>query len=174
MIKTLIAMAAFAILMTSAIKNTPANSYRVKRVLTPIGKIELAAVLRDGHYAVFGTFPSKKKLAVAWAQVALENGQGKKTFNHNLGKITSGKDRPYYIQRHRFRAHNNFNQGAEDYWRVVKKLCSRSLPFFEKGDPYSAALVLRSCGYYQADKHRYGLAMVKLYRLASKELIPLL
>lgn len=148
------------------------SSNRVERVHTPIGKAELAAVLRDGHYAVFGRFPSKKTLGVAWAQVALENGQGYWTYNYNLGKITSRKTRPYYVQKHRFRSHKNFNQGAADYWRVVKKMCSKSLKYFKEGKPYVAAQVLSSCGYYGANRHRYGLAMIKLYRLAKIEVLP--
>ncbi len=141
---------------------------------TPIGEPELAAVLRDGHNAVFGYFPSKKRLAVGWAQVALENGRGKKTFNHNLGKITSFGTRPYYVQKHRFRAHNNFREGAEDYWRVVNKMCKRALPHFDKGDPYTAAQILSSCGYYEADKYKYGKSMQWLYNYANKKVLPVL
>lgn len=148
------------------------KGYRVERKLTPIGKVEMAAVLRDGHYAVFGYFPSDKRLGVAWAQVAIENRQGLEVYNHNLGNITSVKSRPHYVKKHRFRAHKNFAAGAEDYWRVVRKMCRKSLKHFDKGEPYQAARVLKRCGYYGANSDKYGKAMVWLYRYARRKVLP--
>jgi hypothetical protein len=148
------------------------DSNKVARELTPIGKPELAAVLRDGHYAVFGYFPSDERLAVAWAQVAIENRQGLEVYNHNLGNITSGKNRPYYVKHNRFRAHKTFSDGAIDYWNVVKKLCRSSFKHFDKGEPYQAAQVLKRCGYYGADSDKYGKAMVWLYNHARGQVLP--
>jgi len=148
------------------------DTNRVPLELTPIGKPEMAAVLRDAHYSVFGYFPSKRRLAVAWAQVAIENRQGLEVYNHNLGNITSGKDRPYYVKRNRFRAHKTFSDGAIDYWNVVKKMCSRSFKYFNKGQPYQAAQVLKQCGYYGANADRYGKAMVWLYNYACAQVLP--
>ena len=151
-------------LITIVLALTIKPTYRVKKKHTPIGKVELAAVLRDGHYAVFGDFPSKERLQVAWAQVALENGQGYMTYNHNLGKITSSKYKPYYVQRNRFRSLKNFQDGAKLYWKVVDRLCSKSLQYFDNGRPNAAAQQLHSCGYYGADAKLYGKEMSKLYR----------
>lgn len=150
---------------------TDTCSFRVKRVLTPIGKPELAQVLRNGHFAVFGHFPSEKRLATAWAQVAIENRQGLEVYNHNLGNINSGKLRPYYVKRNRFKAHRDFHDGAKDYWRIIRNMCSSSLRYFDRGQPYRAAQGLSACGYYGANKHKYGLAMMALYKTAMWEAI---
>lgn len=131
----------------------------------------MAAVLRDGHYAVFGFFPSDERLGVAWAHVAIENRQGKEVYNHNLGNITSSKKRPYYVKRNRFRAHKTFIAGAIDYWNVVKKMCRRSFKHFDKGHPYRAARALKRCGYYGADSDKYGKAMVKLYKRSRRKVL---
>ena len=142
------------------------KSNKVEKIHTPIGKLELAAVLRNGYYAEFGRFPSDNVLAVGWSQVALENGQGKITFNYNLGKITSPKTYQYYVQRNRFRALSDFQEGAALYWRTINRLCSRSLIYFETGNAYSAAQILYGCGYYGANPKRYGEEMVKLMSTA--------
>ena len=148
------------------------KSFRVKRVKTPIGKPELAAVLRDGHLAALGHKPNKKRLAVAWAQVALENRQGKEVYNYNLGNITSSKSRPFFVKRNRFRAHRNFNEGAADYWKVVHKMCKRSLKYFDRGQPRLAARQLYRCGYYKADPNKYANSMLWLYRYANRKVLP--
>jgi hypothetical protein len=148
------------------------NKYHVKRVDTPIDVVGLAKVLKEGHKKAFGVYPSDKRLAVGWAQVALENGQGKIIHNHNLGFINSGKKRPYFIKKHRFKAHKTFLEGATDYWKVVHKLCKSSLIYFDKGQPYNAAQRLKSCGYYGADADLYGKAMIKLHHKAKTKVIP--
>ena len=148
------------------------SSHRVERELTPINQVELANVLREGHRNVFGSYPSRNRLAVGWAQVAIENRQGLETYNHNLGNINSAPTRPYYVKRNRFKAHPDFITGAEDYWRVVRKMCSRSLVHFDNGDPYSAAQALYGCGYYGADRHLYGRAMQQLYAQVQGSVIP--
>lgn len=160
------------LIISSPVHSKQNKSNKVPMKHTPIGKVELAAVLKNGHYSVFGRFPSKKTLAVAWAQVALENGQGYWTYNYNLGKITSSKKRPYYVQRHRFRAHRNFQEGAADYWKVVKKMCPKSLKYFKEGKPYVAAQILSRCGYYMANRQKYGKSMAKLYKLANNKVLP--
>ncbi len=148
------------------------NKYHVKRVSTPIEVVELARVLKEGHKKAFGKYPSNNRLAVGWAQVALESGQGKIVYNHNLGCITSSKNRPYYIKKHRFRAHKTFLEGATDYWKVVHKMCKSAFIYFDKGQPYNAALRLKQCGYYESNASQYGKAMTQLYWKAKKKLIP--
>jgi len=148
------------------------KSYKVPMVRTPIGQLELAAVLRNGHYAVFKKFPSDKRLAVGWAQVAIENGQGYHTFNHNLGNINSAKTRPYYVKHHRFKSHKDFMDGAADYWKIVNGMCKSSLVAFDAGAPRWAAYRLHACGYYGADPTEYGKAMQQLYTKAKTKLIP--
>ena len=157
-------------------KRTDFGSYknvcRIDRVKTPLTPMELLVALNEGHYQKFGKYPSDKRLAVGWAQVALENGRGKYTYNYNFGKIKASKHRIHYVQKHRFRAHATAIEGTEDYWNVVNKMCKRSLRAFDAGAPETAANMLSSCGYFGADKKRYGRAMRKLYRRAIRKLIP--
>lgn len=148
------------------------TSFHRPRFDTPIDTMGLARVLKEGHKKAFGEYPSNKRLAVGWAQIAIENGQGKIIHNHNLGFITSSKNRPYFIKKNRFRSHKTFLEGATDYWKVINKLCKSSLVYFDKGQPYNAALRLKSCGYYEADADHYGKAMSKLYWKAKKEILP--
>ncbi len=90
------------------------RSYKVERQLTPISRVELARALKEGHYKVFKKYPSENRLAVAWAQIAIENLQGKIVYNHNLGNIKSSKHRPYYVKVNRFRAQQSFRVRAGD------------------------------------------------------------
>lgn len=148
------------------------NLCRMDMIHTPLTPIELGEALREGHCQKFGEYPDDKRLAVGWAQVALENGQGHYTYNYNLGKIKAPKTHLHYVQRHRFRAHGNAVAGARDYWDVVSWLCRRSLPSFDAGQPEHAAHVLYGCGYYGADKTMYGQAMRQLYQTALHSVLP--
>jgi len=148
------------------------NLCRVDMVHTPLSPVKLAETLKEGHYQKFGTYPNNKRLAVGWAQVALENGKGYYTYNYNFGKIKSGKTRPHYVQKHRFRAHRNAIEGAADYWNIVDRICKRSLTAFNIGAPERAAHILYGCGYYGANKTKYGQEMRKLYSTALRKIIP--
>ena len=150
----------------------PHEPNRVEREQTPISTVKLAQVLKEGHHEVFGYYPSDNRLAVGWAQVAIENGQGRKVYNYNLGNINSAKSRPYYVKHNRFKAHQSFRQGAKDYWKIVKKLCRTSLVYFDAGAAYQAALQMKRCGYYTANEKKYGKSMSKLYFKAIKKVIP--
>jgi hypothetical protein len=63
----------------------PASAPRTPRVRTSLGRLETAAVLRDAHYAVWGRFPSPRRLATALAHVRLEGSE--RTYCRNLGMI---------------------------------------------------------------------------------------
>ena len=142
--------------IASSHPNHSKKSLRVKRINTPISEVDLAKALREGHYLAFGKYPSTKRLTVAWAQVALENGRGKYTYNHNLGNISSRKKIPYYIiYSHSFLSFKSFNEGAAAYWRVIRNMCKSSLKYFDNGNAYAAGLQLRRCNYYMADKNKY-------------------
>ena len=175
MIKLIIAMAiclSFPINGNRAEYGTYDNMCRVKKVHTPLTPIELGRALNVGHYERFGYYPSDKRLGVAWAQVALENGQGYYTYNYNFGKIKASKKHLHYVQKHRFRAHSNAIRGTTDYWNLINRLCKRSLPAFDVGAPKYAAKILSGCGYFEADKIKYGKAMRQLYNKALIDIIP--
>jgi len=149
------------------------NPNRVPKVHTPIATVPLAQVLKEGHIEIFGYAPSNKRLAVAWSQVAIENGQGRLTYNHNLGNISTLKKVPYYVVAgHPFRSFPNFKKGAAAYWSVINNMCKSSLPAFDAGAPEWAAKVLYGCGYYGADPVKYGKAMRQLYAKATYQVLP--
>lgn len=68
----------------------------VAPVPTPIGELELSAVLRDAYHHETGSFPRRELLASAWAHVALETGRGRASIHHNLGAVgwTGGPSMP--------------------------------------------------------------------------------
>jgi hypothetical protein len=138
-------------------------------VQTPMTQVELLSALREGHLKAFGKLPSKNRLAMAWGQVAFENGHGKLTFNHNLGNVgTTASDQPTYYNRgdgHWYRHHETFVDGAAAYWEVIKR-CSAALARFDQGNPSEAARYLKRCGYFEADLATYTRGFVSLYYFA--------
>lgn len=129
---------------------------------TPLGELELAAVLRDGHHAVFGRFPSRQRLASAWAHVALESGRGARSCSHNIGSIGARGDAPaYVIAGARFAVEPSFRDGAEAYWRTLRR-CTSALGAFDSGDVRYAAVRLARCGYHRSDVDTYGDALAGL------------
>lgn len=133
---------------------------RVVREATPIGQVELAAVLRDSHHEVFGRFPSARRLRTAWAHVAFENGQGSESWCHNLGMVGADRGRAHFlVGGSRLAALPSFRDGAALYWRTVRRLCSGALAFFDAGDGYGAGLALGRCGYHRTEPEAYARAV---------------
>lgn len=150
-------MNALPILLAATITTTA----RAPRDATPIGRAELAAVLRDGHFAVFGSFPSRRRLAIAWAQCALESGQGARSRGHNIGSIGAPAGAPsFLVAGARFRVYGDFIEAARDYWSVVGR-SQRALACFDAGDAACAARALHGF-YHRTDPEVYGAAMRSL------------
>jgi hypothetical protein len=141
-------------------------------VQTPMTRGELMNALREGHIRVFGKPASKNRLAMAWGQVAFENGHGKLTFNHNLGNVgPTAADQPRYYNRgdgHFYRHHDDFVSGAAAYWEVIKR-CSAALARFDTGNPTEAAMYLKRCGYFEADLVVYTRGFSSLYYFAHSK-----
>jgi hypothetical protein len=137
---------------------------------TPVG---LLAALRDGHVRAFGKPASDNRLAMAWGQVAFENGQGKLSYNHNLGNVIAGRGQLGYYNKsdhHVYRSFDNFVDGATAYWEVIKH-CNAALVRFDQGDALSAAAALKRCRYFEADLSEYTKGFVTLYRYAQTTVI---
>jgi hypothetical protein len=144
------------------------SSLRRPKILTPLSEKELMSVLKISHAKYFEFEPSKARLAVAWAQVALECGRGAKTYNHNIGNIGATKNQTYYIvSTHNYRHFLTFEEGANAYWKTLSK-CSSALQAFDAGDPISAAAALKRCRYYDADENHYSKSMLNLFYRALK------
>lgn len=118
---------------------------------TPLTPVALARALYGGHRDAFaGKKPSGHRLAVAWAQTALETGSGAKTRGFDVGNVGG-----------RARAFRSAREGATAYWRAVQR-CEAVLPFFDAGDAAGAAHQLARCGYYRADPAVYASGMASL------------
>jgi len=139
----------------------------VPSVVTPLGRTDIADVLLRGHVRELGVAPSASRLAMAWAQVALENGNGKYSYDHNLGNIGPWTPaQAWYLSpldKNFYRAFDTFEEAATAYWRVVRK-CPGALARFDAGFAEEAAKLLRQCGYFGADLATYAKAMASLYQ----------
>lgn len=118
--------------------------------LTPLSEVALAHALIAGHRDAFGKRVPGHRLAVAWAQVALETGRGKRVRGNDLGNVGG-----------RLVAYRTPRQGAEAYWKAVAK-CKPALGYFDVGDARGAAEQLGRCGYFRADPGTYSAGMASL------------
>lgn len=140
---------------------------------TPMSETELVATLRTSHELQFGTTPSHSRLAMAWAQVALENASGSVMWNHNVGNIgPRGKDVWYrHSSLTTYRSFETFTEGGMAYWRTVSH-CRSTLAMFDAGWPGQVAENLKRCGYFGADVELYIKGMNRLYVYALTKVIP--
>ncbi|MFT3774572.1 MAG: peptidoglycan-binding protein [Minicystis sp.] len=154
----------------------------VTKTATPLSETELAAALEIGHHVALGESAAQRRIACAWAQIALENDRGRALWNNNMGNITafgSWKGAYYVIQvaervrrnpdvwkqiDMRFRAHADAIAGAADYWKLMSGRYGSSLAYFDAGDAEGAALELSRLGYFTANADPYARAMGSLYR----------
>ena len=142
-------------------------------VQTSLSRIELLGALREGHVRVFGTVPTKNRLAMAWGQVALENGHGKNVYNHNLGNIAPWRaDQPRYLSAdgNYYRDFDTFVDSAAAYWSTIKH-CVPALVKFDSGQPIEATRQLRACHYFDADLAAYTRMLTSLYYFAMTNVI---
>lgn len=162
----------------------------VAKVATPLTEVELARVLREGHLRAFGELPSEDRLAVAWAQCALEHGRGQFIYCHNLGNVTAGSrwvgDVYQLVVQERvrrdpdvwktltlsFRAHASPEAGAADYWILLARSFSSALARFDVGDAAGASDALSAAGFYTARAGAYTAAMVSLLAFYRRSIAP--
>jgi len=150
-------------------------SYQQSKISTKLSPIQVAETLKETHYLVFKKYPSSTRLAMAWAQIALENGRGDNIYNHNLGNIGSGQKQLHYkVARSRFRSFYSSQEGGVAYWNLLKERCPIALLSFNWGDINSTSEYLRRCGYYRAEIKHYQNGMRSLYYVALREVIPVM
>ena len=141
-------------------------AYKVKKVATPIEQKEIINVLCQSHVTEFGKTPSINRLALSWAQVALENNRGKKIWNNNLGNQGPFRmDQEYYHHLRGgwpYRSFKTHEESGKAYWGLIKK-CSMALKAFDVGDPEMAAKSLKNCNYYSSDQDQYSRVLKSLY-----------
>ena len=153
---------------------------RVPKVQTPLSETGLVNILAWGHEALFGVQPTRARLAVAWAHVALENGRGALVYNNNLGNIAGFRwPGSVYVVRVQerepatdrwawrdmlFRAHGTAQAGSHDYWRTLERTYADALPLFDAGRPYDAALKLGELVWFTETPEQYARRMTLLFR----------
>jgi len=167
--KKIFIAAAFLLMSTSTV--FAGDSLRRPRTQTPTDKITLIKALQVGYVAVFNRQPDVNTLSMSLAQINLENGHGKYIYNHNLGNVGPRWNQrvPYFILGgSKFIAHDSFSDGAVSYWRHLKEVCPKALPYFSKGHPAVASHVMRQCKYYTASKKHYTKLLVTLYPPAKR------
>lgn len=142
---------------------------------TPLTREELAKALKEGHVDVFGAEPSDNRLAMGWAQVALENGHGRYVWNHNLGNVAAwaAGQTAYYNpgDGNYYKDFHTFKEGAAAYWSTVKR-CARAMVDFDAGDGNAAAAHLKQCNYYQAPVAPYARMLTDLYGYFKRSILP--
>lgn len=172
---TLALLVFFAIVFVS-FSSWGSSGLEDKKLLTPITETQLLTTLRASYIDEKGHSPKRNQLAMAWAQVALENKRGHKVWNHNLGNLGPAPSIPTqrWYQHSRitkYRSFDDFQDSAGAYWRVVGN-CSSAMQMFKAGDPASAAKALKGCGYYSADEQTYAGNLGSLYYHALTNVIP--
>lgn len=127
---------------------------------TVVSQQVLKKALSNTHIKVFGKPASQKRIDMAWAQIAFENGRGFNIYNYNLGNIgllNNVPVKPYYVTGgSRFLSFPSLEEGAVSYWSTLKEMCSFSLGYFDIGDASGAALALKKCNYYKVDLETYS------------------
>jgi len=147
---------------------------RQTKTLTPLSGVQLMHSLREGYVEMFGEQPTKQRLAMAWAQIALENGQGKYLWNHNLGNIGPGtSEQEYYVHSDytTYRSFDGYLNGAIAYWKHISR-STILFKHFNEGNPHGVAISLRNSGYYGAELEPYSKGMSELYAYALNVVIP--
>ena len=150
-------------------------SLKQPMVKTPMSRTELLVVLRESHMKIFGKEPSPNRLAMAWAQVALENDQGRQVYNKNIGNIikTDASQKYFLLGVHNrpYRSFDSFGDSAAIYWSVMQR-CSPALSTFDHADYETASVWLKKCGYYEADVAAYVAGMKLWYYEAKIKVMP--
>jgi len=136
---------------------------------------------------MYGSFPSKKSLAVLFAQWSLETGQGASCWNNNLGNIkakdTEGEVIEYCVLKgvweivngkkiilppedpgSWFRSFPTLTEGVKFHFNFLKnKRYKAAWVAVEEGDYKKFASLLRKQGYYTASEEDYAKGMSGYY-----------
>lgn len=158
---------------TAFAQQQAARGTRQAMVQTPLTEVELMATLKDAHVEVFGAQAPAKRLAMAWSQVAFENGRGKYVYNRNIGNtVTTLPEHNFYcVKGQCYRSFVSFIESAKLYWATVRH-CVAALAAFDNAQSYVAAQKLKDCRYYDGDVKQYAGSMSSLYDEAVKRVLP--
>src|ERR1700733_12770057 len=111
---------------------------QVKRIPTPANENQLVLSIVHAWRSVFGSAPTLSQAGKIFAQIAIETGNGKYTFNNNVGNITwtPGYQSDYYTAQDsmsvggdpskrrqyiaKFRSYDSLDAGILDYISFLK------------------------------------------------------
>lgn len=162
----------FLELIFSLTLNFLTTDLKQTKTLTPVNKYEIVQTMQEAHQEVFKKPAKNNRLAMAWAQIALENAQFQKVYSFNFGNIGSSTNVPHYILGgHRFRAFKRPEQGLEYYWKTINNMCSLAFKYFDAGMPDEASHQLYRCGYFRSDPDVYAKNLKSLYYYALSKVI---
>jgi hypothetical protein len=162
-----------------AVESTPERR-RVPKTHTPLSAAGLMNALAWGHEAYFGVQPTKARLSVAWAHVAIENGRGAELYCNNFGNITGFRwpgavyaitveerdieTNEWAPKEMLFRAHGTPQSGSASYWDVLHKDYGEAIPLFDLGRPFEAALKLGELVWFTETPEQYASRMTRVHR----------
>ena len=143
-----------------------------KMVLTPIDDKDLWSILVESHVNIAGKKPKERLTIGAWAHIMLENANGRRVWNNNLGNIGNLPSMPtmkYYSHfgKAKYRSFDSVIAGAEAYWVMLYR-CPMAIKYFESGNAEAASLSLKRCNYYRSEEEVYSRTLAMLYERGSK------
>ena len=164
----------------------------VEKILTPLSPEKLAEVLKVGYEKAFGEKPDINTLGIGWAQCALENGNGSKIYNNNIGNVRAFKS---WIMEHNYykmttqernssgkydlkkgakwRSYDSPEESAYYYWKIIgSDRHKAALPRFKSGDVEGAMQSLSESTYYTADPEHYSGAVANRFAYFIKNIAP--
>lgn len=140
-------------------------------------------MLRAAWAVQLGAQPSPVSLAILCAQVALETGNGRACFNHNLGNFKSYGGRNWMMlptteyvlgqpikQRCSFAAFDSLLDGANEYLRQMWSHWTHAWRWLLAGDPEQFAQGLKEQGYYTAPVAQYAAGVRRWFDYYSSRL----
>jgi hypothetical protein len=170
------------------------TGWAVDRVATPLGEVAIARILRTAHELELGAPPSKERLAVAWAHIALENARGEGIECNNFGNLTiwEREPGPHFVRilkerrpikrgltvtrwrwvEMRFRAFESPVAGARAYWAHLNDKFSDALAQFDFEDGHGAGHKLARLGYATAFSMRYADSIASLTGEYKRRIAP--
>lgn len=168
----------------------------VERRPTPLGEVELAETIMEGHRRVFGKRATFARIGVAWAHLALEHLKGEAIECNNFGNLSVAETtrHAHYKRRlqertrknakaalgdwreveMRFRAFDTREAGIDAYWRLLDQRYKGALAMFDVGNAHHAGRKLGEAGYATAYPQPYALSMGELHGEFRERVLPAL
>jgi hypothetical protein len=138
----------------------------VPKVRTPLLEVDVAVALRKGHVLALGEPCGRKRLACAWAQVALENRRGEALDQYCIGNVTAGRGwNGDYFVLHVAERTKKLEIDGEDVW---KNMDLKFRSYGAQDQPSSQRAAAGAAGYFSLMSGRY-ISCLKLFDVGEVE-----